>query len=348
MDISIVVCEQCNFIFQNPQITEEALHCHYQTNSSGSVYSLQGDDTRTSKLLDERGKLIEEIIVSNSIRSICDIGGGKGLLLSSLAFDAAIEKYLVEPSSAIDLCSDSNVRKIQTFYEHLDPLESQFDLLLCISALEHFRNPTLALRKFHSLITNDGFLLIEVPDSLNPHGTFSEFYSYEHINHFTIQSLQNFLFKTGFYIVRVDKSKTAPNIRILARKSDPEVVYDQCFIHFEQYKRKKAELRIRLQRKLNSILKSDQIPDFAIYGAGDHTRFLLESFDLLKHVSVFIDSDPSKRGTRFLDRAVIGPENIVSENIKNILISSHDFEEEIFQSLCQMSEHGIRIIRLYG
>jgi hypothetical protein len=219
---------------------------------------------------------------------------------------------------------------------------------MCISALEHFRNPTQALRKFHSLITNDGFLLIEVRDSLNPHGTFSEFYSYEHINHFTIQSLQNFLYKTGFYIVRVDKSETVPNIRILARKVNLEVVHGNSLIHFNQYRRKKAELRQRLQRKINSILESEQIHDCAIYGAGDHTRFLLESFDLLKHVSVFIDSDPSKRGTRFLDRVVIGPENIVSENIKNILISSHDFEEEIFQSLCHISEHGIRVIRLYS
>ena len=349
VEISIVMCNECNFIFQNPQLMPDILLRHYQTNSSGSVFTLQGNGTRTAKLLNERISFIKNFVENVNIESICDIGGGKGLLLDTIKFNKSISKYLIEPSDAIEQCKNDSICKIKSFVEEVDPMKYQFDFLMCISALEHFKNPLKVLEKFYKLISSKGYLYIEVPNSLKPHKTFAEFYSYEHVNHFTLETLQKFILQAGFYPVKIEESPLFSSIRVVAKKNDMAITKNEILSTFNFYKTNKNKLLKTLRTTIERLQNSGGLEGFAIYGAGEHTKFIIKSFDLLlDHIQYFIDSDPKKWGHKFFDKKIISPNDIKDSGIQNILISSHDFEQEIYNTLTHTVSNDINLIRLYN
>ena len=348
IEISIVMCNKCNFIFQNPQLTTSALNEHYKNNSSGQVYSLQGPSTRTTKLLRERTKFIKDSLKNINISSICDVGGGKGLLLDNLKINQNIKKFLIEPSNAILECTNPNIIKIKKFVEDIDDNNEKFDFLMCISSLEHFKNPLYILKIFNNLLNENGVLLIEVPNSLKPYKTTAEFFSYEHLNHFTIETILKFLHSAGFYPTKIEESKIAPNIRISANKKDHYINKQKTFSCFDIYKNMKLSLKEKLNSKIVNLIDTNNINNLAIYGAGDHTKFVIESFNLLEYITVFIDSDPKKWGLLYYNKLIIAPNELSSHNIKNILISSYDYEKEIFASLSKIVDKNINIVRLYN
>lgn len=347
MNISLVICNECNFIFQNPQLTDEALTKHYKTNSSGGTYTQKENNTRTNNLLKERSKFIQESIKNTSISNICDVGAGKGIFIDNLQIDKAITKYIIEPSDAIMECTNPNIIKINKFLEDVDESSVKFDFLICISALEHFKKPISVLKKFYNLMNDDGFLFIEIPNSLKPYKTFAEFFSYEHLNHFTLETIIKFLEKTGFYPVKIEESQIIPNIRILAKKNNIDINHKEVVELFKIYTQNKLYLKENLEKRINQLKQNKQLHHLAIYGAGNHTKFILESFDLLCHVIIFIDSDPKKSNQEYYGRKIISPNEIELYPIKNILISSYDFEKEIFNTLCAILKKNINIIKLY-
>jgi 2-polyprenyl-3-methyl-5-hydroxy-6-metoxy-1,4-benzoquinol methylase len=64
-------------------------------------------------------------------------------------------------------------------------LDKKYDAISCISSLEHYYNPNIVLNKFKNLLILDGILILEVPDTLNPKAQLAEFFSFEHLSHFT-------------------------------------------------------------------------------------------------------------------------------------------------------------------
>lgn len=347
MRIDLVLCKNCSFVYQNPQLTSAALRKHYLNSSSATVFSLNSDNSRYNILINERKDFIKNVIEMNNIKKICDVGGGKGILISSLDLPEDIQKFLIEPSDAIYECEDEKVVKIKDFVEeYIRKKEQKFDLVMCISALEHLKDPSLVLDSFNELLDDKGFLLLEVPNSLTPYNTFAEFYSYEHINHFSIRTLSLFLHKSGFYPVKIEQSKRVPNIRILAKKYEKEILLKEVKDVFLNYNMQKEGLSEKIIQKVITPIKSVNIKSLGIYGAGEHTKFILEKVDILEYVDCFIDSNKSKHGKYFYGKKIIAPRDIEKEGLSHIMISSHDFEDEMYNTIKENS-NNIEIITLY-
>ena len=77
------------------------------------------------------------------------------------------------------------------------------------------------------------------------------------------------------------------------------------------------------------------------------TKYLIEEFDILDKVDYFIDSDIKKHGKSFFGKLIISPEEIKKKNIINILISSHDFEYEIYSKLKVMFPY-LNLMTIYN
>lgn len=335
INIRLVVCKNCGFIYQNPQLTTDALDRHYQYNSSGNVYRLP---IKNCEEFNERKEFIYEIINNFKIKDICDIGGGKGEFLSYLEIDNDIKKILIEPSDAILENTDSKIIKIKSKIEDIDN-DKKFQFIMCINSLEHFKNPTEVFYRISNLLEDDGFIFLEVPDTYNPYNTLGDFFSYEHVNHFTYESLFNMVKRFDFYPVKISKSKYINTIRLLVKKSKKESILSNNFEIFSKYKKN----RENLLKNLRFDIELDKI---SIYGAGEHTKYLIEQFNILDKVEYFVDSDLKKQGKYFFDKLIISPEEIKQKDIKNVLISSHDFEDEIYQKLKKMFP-SLNIITIY-
>lgn len=343
IDIKLVICEDCGFIYQNPQLTSEALECHYAENSSGNIYREYKEDNRALNLVKERELFLTSLINNSNIQNICDVGGGNGVFLSSLNINSTIKKILIEPSDAILLNHDPHIEKIKRPIESISLTEfGKFDMIMCISALEHFKNPSGIVKKFNELLDDDGYLFIEVPNSLRPYDTLGEFYIYEHLNHFTPQSLLLLLKKHDFYVVKMDESLVYRTTRVIVKKEKKSKEIEYISDFFSKY----SESKQHFLNKLSHIHKYDGKNKISIYGAGEHTRFLLERFNILDKIEYFIDSDVRKTGNTFYGKKIISPAEIKKNQIKNILISSHDFELEIFKTI-QDIDNSINIVTIY-
>jgi len=244
---------------------------------------------------------------------------------------------LIEPSDAIYKNKDPNVVKIKSSIENIhDNFLPKLNILMCISTLEHLKKPLSVLSIFAELLSEDGYLIIEVPDSLKPYAQCADFFTYEHVNHFTYKTLLAFLDKNEFYPIKIEESKSVSTIRVFAQKYTKEAYALNIVKSFKHYQLQKDNFTNKAYSKLKNKLHSTSL--FCVYGAGDHTRVLLEKFDFLDKIQYFIDSDPKKWGKQFYKKLIVSPGEIIDLGIDSILISSHDFEEEIYKTIKDISD----------
>ena len=100
-------------------------------------------------------------------KAILDVGCGSGALLNEIN-----KKYHDCDLTGIDLSRTAieYARKKMPgiLFEVKDIFQSstekKYDIIFCAEVLEHLLNPALALKKLSSLISNDGVLILTVPD----------------------------------------------------------------------------------------------------------------------------------------------------------------------------------------
>lgn len=353
VEVCLVICEDCGFMYQNPQLTASCLDRHYRCHSSGAVYREKGQGSRSERLIRERRRFIEGYLRAPT-GTIIDVGGGQGDLLSGLHLPLW-DKYLLDPSPSVHTTGQDDAVRVLNIAINEYSLDMRHDALLCISTLEHLKDPARMVRKFGSMLKPEGMLFLEVPDTLRPQEQVAEFFSFEHVSHFTRHTLTNVLKMNGFCPVKFDPGVSLPNLRVAARKEQhcsfmTEDDTEQLRHTIRSYSRKRSAflsgLQERLEPKLHEIRSKNR--KIAVYGTGDHTKFLLETFPLRNLISCYIDSDPRKQGTSFFDKPIYGPEAIDGLDVQAILISSHDFEEEIFQAIRRHVSRDVTILRCYG
>ena len=98
---------------------------------------------------------------------------------------------------------------------------------------------------------------------------------------------------------------------------------------------------------INELVNNLEGNNVAIYGAGEHTIRLLEDTDLSnKKIKFIIDS--YKRGTDFYGFRVISPEDIKDYDIKVVILSSFNFQEEMYAKLRNKVNYKGKIIKIYN
>jgi len=214
----ICQCEDCDFMFVNPQPSIEKLAEIYKAgyflgaNSSGgekTVSEMKGQTAEMylSHLLDysgvKRGKLIE-------------IGCGNGDFLA-LAKEKGFEVKGIEISKDAAKTANNRIGEecvVCGTLENTDLPAGYFDICVLFDVIEHVYDPVGFLRKIHDLLKPDGVIFIVTPslDSWSARLMRSNWVEFktEHLHYFNTQTIQNVLAKTGF-----NKIDIAPNYKYL-------------------------------------------------------------------------------------------------------------------------------------
>lgn len=223
-DCNITRCRACGYVFDNPRPTLNELIRFYSRPMQYDSWLLELEarnrvwQRRASKLPRvERGSLL-------------DVGTGIGQLLA-VARTSYDEVYGTEVSDrAIKLAKELyNLDLFQGTIEHLS-LERTFDTITMFHVLEHVPDPRVTLAKCHSLLADQGILIIAVPNEIaslrnfghkilakmgvhmRPHiGKFGlprirlDSASEEvHLSHFTRKVLFTLLERAGFTVINED------------------------------------------------------------------------------------------------------------------------------------------------
>ena len=203
------LCMNCGLVFTDPMPTEAEIDRYY-----ARFYRKHYHNAFTPRKIailksfcGARGlfhDLLRHILTEGD--RVLDVGAGGGELVCFL-HDKGIDAVGLEPDATFAKFARESygVSIIEGGWQTADIAAESFDLITAHHVLEHFQNPSAALRQFKSWLKPRGLLYLSVPNIHDSERTpFSRFH-FAHLYNFTPQTLQMMALKAGF-----TPSKTVP------------------------------------------------------------------------------------------------------------------------------------------
>jgi len=345
----VVCCLNCGFVYADTAIPQEAYDRFYAQYSkyedaktgTGGVENLW-DKQRQVETAQQIGSYL-----NNRSASVLDVGCANGGLLKALKEIGYENVYGIDPSP---VCVE-NTRKLGIDAEIgslFKPLtRGQFDCIVLSHTLEHVQDLKQAAQWIRAVLKENGCLYIEVPDASRyadlVDAPFQDFNT-EHINHFSLNSLQNYLksngltpLKWGAKIIPASVNKPYPAIYCFAIKTEGSydvVKDDELRPLIEKYIMASRQILNDIETRLSSRLsKSNRV---IVWGTGQLAMKLLIETSLSKaEIVAFVDSNPINQGKTLNGVQVIAPELIVGFT-EPILISSTLHQQSIIDQIQKM------------
>lgn len=255
-DFNIVKCENCGFLFTNPQPNPENLGDYYKSeeyvshsNSKkgfvNSAYHIVRNYT-----LNKKFKMVKSIM---SKGSILDIGCATGEFLNVFKLDKW-ETLGIEPDKDAKKFAVENYNLNIENENHLENIvENSFDIITMWHVLEHVPNLNKRLETLNKILKDNGNLIIAVPNyksyDADYYGKFWAAYDVpRHLFHFSQSTMEKLLIKHGFQIENIKPMK-----------------FDSFYVSMlsEKYKNQKSNILNALWVGLKSNFKAIQTNDYS-------------------------------------------------------------------------------------
>jgi SAM-dependent methyltransferase len=359
-------CEACGLTFLNPRMGQETLFKYY-SKQSRIPRKFIPEDSPFANLMESQIEFINSFISIASCKNVLEIGCAEGFFLKSLAAHSLgeIEIYGVELSEKYIAQAHAllpNAHIFETPLEQTDFGNIKFDLIVLRHVFEHLGDPTEALKIIRSILSEDGVLYIEIPDSEDIEPSVSRFYHHEHLLYLTPAVLDRYLSTNGLQTIvgkrftgnPVGSGFSYPVIRSLSKKglvklSQPIPAYART-VFLNNKKRNEnyiAELLKPILKRL--YLLQGKGKKIALFGAGPHTMDLLEVLqgEKIQWAKIF-DNNENKQGKMMKGISIVKPDVKGLGSVDCILISSCEFEQEILAQIKSLGCQKIEVMPLYG
>ena len=215
-----VVCRKCGLVYLNPRPTAAELREYYAGNYARDYKTDQRslDELAQVELRNAHQQLAWAAQVADLRPGrALDVGCSTAAYLSLLK-ERGWSVLGVEPNAEMAAFAEQK-RDVPVLCGTLGdlPVDSGlFDLVHMAHVLEHFSNPSAALRTLAGLVREGGYLQIEVPNVLKPSGWYRDFFHHVHLINFSANTLRHMLAETGWEMVAQDEN--CPSLRVLARR----------------------------------------------------------------------------------------------------------------------------------
>ncbi len=225
--LSIYLCAACGLTQSLPRCDRVASR-HVAVTAGANWGNVRyGKGFRTRAAIEKLQQVVDLAQVSHCL----DVGANRGafvLALHALAPGARI--VAIEPDRQVtrDYANHPNIEVIHRRIEAVSLPAQRFDLIHCSHTLEHLHSPAATLQQIHQAMSDDGVLLLEVPNLafIGQADVVEEWFIDKHLYHYTPQTLVAALAAAGFHCPdsRIDSS--AANIRVIATKGDAHHDHD--------------------------------------------------------------------------------------------------------------------------
>jgi 2-polyprenyl-3-methyl-5-hydroxy-6-metoxy-1,4-benzoquinol methylase len=237
--------------------------------------------------------------------------------------------------------------------------DKSYSLILMTHVLEHIYHPANVLLKCKEIQTAvpEGFIYVEVPMMASSSSLCPGFFTFEHINYYTRDSIIKSIVDAGYYPVSVVEhynSNLSPVVGVLA-STKPQKHRFAVSLDYENNKNIVTEYRerelaywadclARIEGELGFIGKT------YIWGAGIHTSQFIANTRLLDKFFIdgLTDTSSLKWGLRQGEWTCQSPESIDWMSGDKVIISSYASENEIYASLDWLRQRGVKTLRLHN
>ena len=285
-------------------------------------------------------------------QSIIDIGCGNGAMLHMLQEQGFRHLTGLEPSekNCRGITERWGIRAVAgALGEDIPPLVGEtFDIVLMEGVLEHLIDVQGNVRDALAYLKKDGALYLNVPDLAafpDCHDLYQQF-SVEHVNFFSLPSMQNLMGAFGMTCVAYDRNGYGVfTLWRHASEGVPARTFDQAGT---------ADMRTYLARaeQLAAQMKARLAPycgrEVYVWAAGTHTAMLYQ-LGLLDgvHVTAIIDSNANYQGKEIYGVPVIAPQELAAREPLPIIISSQLAQDAIHTQIKEKMGLPNEVVRLY-
>lgn len=197
-------CDECSLYFIDSPTDEEINSLYkneYHNNIKNKLFETAKSKMRYARSLSQFNFIKQTIDLKN--KDICEIGAFDGLLLSLFKKNNNnIFGYELNDDARVYAKKKYDIDLKENFLES----KSKYDIIILSHVIEHFREPKEILIKIKSMLKENGFIYIEVPNSPMPnecsYNMLMRYLNTEHIVNFNMDNLIKFAESADLKIVR--------------------------------------------------------------------------------------------------------------------------------------------------
>ena len=305
-------------------------------------------------------------LTSNSL--VVDIGSNDGVFLKPLK-DNGVRIVGVDPAKNIcQIANDNGIDTIPSFFDEnvvkkIIYDKGKADIVTAFNVFAHSDNIKSILKNTFDLLNIDGVFIIEVQyllDTLQD-VTFDNIY-HEHVNYWTVTSLNNFCSINNLTIFKVDHVDThGGSIRVYIGRSENSIV-DQSvekFIlneknfgicNYETYKEFSKKVKNLKLQTLNVIEKVKENGKSIVgYGSPAKATTVLNYYGISnEHIDCIIEDNELKHG-HFLPGMkipIVSKESVMADLPEYILVLAWNFLDDIKKNNSDLVKAGCKFVTL--
>ena len=163
----------------------------YHNNIKNKLFETAKSKMRYARSLSQFNFIKDYIDINN--KKICEIGAFDGLLLNIFKNNGCnVFGYELNDNARVYAKSKYNIDLKANFLES----NEKYDIIILSHVIEHFKNPKDILLKIKSMLNNDGYIYIEVPNSPMPNQCSYEmlmrYLNTEHTVNFNMDNMKMF------------------------------------------------------------------------------------------------------------------------------------------------------------
>jgi len=329
----VCICKMCGFTFADMVSSQNDFNSYYKTfNNYALVENVKEYDSVTSNH-NFCGKLLQ-IMDIDTDADIIDLGCGGGELLRHLKSMGYRNVKGLDPSSAsIDKLGYEKIRGVcKNIFDEIDEEDKHaYDVVFSIAVIEHVYDVRGYIESLIGYCKEDGYIIINAPDVTGFENYISpkaNYFNQEHINYFSITSMDNLLGLYGYLRLNEEYAVTEmgeKNIVAVYKNFGTKkiVEYDSSskasVIRF--YERIQDKEKV-LKQVIDKVCES-KLPIF-VYGAGQYFRQIVGEFpELMERVEAIIDNNTLKQGETICGKKIVGSSILCEyESEKIVLVCS--------------------------
>jgi SAM-dependent methyltransferase len=337
-EYNVVSCSHCGFCYADTSASQEKYDLYYNQMSKyedNETASGGGTNVLDKKRLETAANIIA-IELKNKNASILDVGCANGGLLNSLSEKGFINLTGVDITQ---VCVNNVVKEgHKAFFGGIFNLENlgenKFDLIIISHVMEHICNLKDAVLNLKNLVSENGFIYVEVPDASRYNEHFIVpyyFFDCEHINHFDKNSLSNLFTDKDFQLINVNERQIEVSQSIFypvvscvfqKKSNDVQEVKFSDKVRSSIQKFVKFSSSSDINNELKLLMNSKE--KIAVWGAGMYTlRMLNDSVLSNCNISAFLDKDSNKQGNKINNTLILEPSEFLRHNLNiTVVISS--------------------------